>query len=86
MNSPRPKSLLTIVIQQNKGTASTSSSRDSQSAPKTRTYTVVKGDCLWNIAKKHLGNGARWREIWNLNRDKIKNPDLIYPGQVLTMP
>lgn len=57
-----------------------------KSAPKKKTYTVVKGDCLWNIAKKHLGNGARYTEIYNLNKDKIKNPNLIYVGQVLTLP
>lgn len=50
------------------------------------TYTVVKGDCLWNIAKKYLGSGSKWREIYNLNKDKIKNANLIYPGQVLKMP
>lgn len=50
------------------------------------TYTVVKGDCLWSIAKRKLGNGTRWPEIYNLNRDQISNPNLIYPGQVLTLP
>lgn len=54
--------------------------------PKKTTYTVVAGDCLWNIAKKYLGNGAKYTEIYNLNKDKIKNPNLIYVGQVLTMP
>lgn len=54
--------------------------------PEVNSYTVVKGDCLWNIAKKLLGDGGRWREIYELNRDKISNPNLIYPGQVLTMP
>lgn len=54
--------------------------------PPAKTYTVVKGDCLWSIAKKQLGNGSRWPEIHNLNRDKVSNPNLIYPGQVLTMP
>lgn len=50
------------------------------------TYTVVSGDTLWGIAKKLLGNGSRWQEIYNLNQDKISNPNLIYPGQVLTIP
>lgn len=67
-------------------TATVESQRNSDSAPKVRTYTVVKGDCLWNIAKKQLGNGARYMEIFNLNKNKIKNPSLIYPGQILTMP
>lgn len=47
-------------------------------------YTVVKGDCLWNIAKKFLGKGSRYMEIANLNN--IKNPSLINVGQVLTIP
>lgn len=54
--------------------------------PPVKNYTVAKGDCLWSIAKKQLGNGSRWQEIHNLNRDKITNPNVIYPGQVLTMP
>ena len=51
-----------------------------------KTYTVVRGDCLWNIAKRFYGNGAQYTKIYNANRDKIKNPNLIYPGQVLTIP
>lgn len=50
------------------------------------TYTVVKGDCLWNIAKKFYGSGNQYSRIYNANRDKIKNPNLIYPGQVLVIP
>lgn len=55
------------------------------------TYTVVSGDCLWNIAKKFLGNGAKYTEIYNNNKALIdarnagKSVDkyTIYPGQVL---
>lgn len=54
--------------------------------PKVRTHTVVRGDTLWHIAKRYLGNGARWKEIYNLNKDKIKNPNLIYPGQIFRLP
>lgn len=54
--------------------------------PANQTYTVVKGDCLWNIAKKFYGNGSKYTVIYNANKDKIKNPNLIYPGQVLTIP
>lgn len=53
---------------------------------KTFTYTVVPGDTLWGIAQRYLGNGARYTEIYNLNRDKIKNPNLIYAGWKLTIP
>lgn len=77
-----------VVIKQNNPVpaAKVTETRPAESAPAPKTYTVVSGDCLWNIAKKHLGNGARYTEIYNLNKDKIKNPNLIYPGQVLTMP
>ncbi|WP_294215528.1 phage tail protein [Pseudobutyrivibrio sp.] len=50
------------------------------------TYTVVKGDCLWNIAKKYYGKGSQYTKIYNANKSIIKNPNLIYPGQVLTIP
>lgn len=54
--------------------------------PANQTYTVVKGDCLWNIAKRFYGNGSKYTIIYNANRDKIKNANLIYAGQVLTIP
>lgn len=57
-------------------------------APATaQTYTVVKGDCLWNIAKRFYGNGSKYSIIYNANRSVVGgNPNLIYPGQVLTIP
>jgi len=59
-----------------------------EDAPKDISYVVVKGDCLWNIAKKkdHYGNGFAWPKIYNANRDQIKNPDLIYPKQTFKIP
>lgn len=52
--------------------------------PPPRTYTVVSGDYLIKIARKV--NVSDWRAIYNANRDKIKNPNLIYPGQVFVIP
>ena len=50
-------------------------------------YTVVKGDCLWNIAKKFYGNGSKYTVIYEANKSVIGgNPNLIYPGQVFTIP
>ncbi len=66
--------------------ATVTKERPATTAPKATTYTVKKGDCLWNIAKKYLGNGAKYNLIYNANKDKIKNPNLIYVGQVLTIP
>ncbi len=55
--------------------------------PAAQTYTVVRGDCLWNIAKKFYGNGSKYTTIYNANKGVIGgNPNLIYPGQVLTIP
>ena len=54
--------------------------------PQVKTYAVKSGDCLWNIAKKQLGDGSRWKEIYNLNLDRISNPNLIHAGLVLVMP
>lgn len=55
--------------------------------PAATTYTVKSGDSLWKIAQKQLGDGSRWREIYDLNRDTIgSNPNLIYAGQVYNMP
>lgn len=51
-----------------------------------KTHTVEKGDTLWNIAKKYYGDGKKYTVIADGNGDKITNPNLIYPGQVLTIP
>ncbi len=50
------------------------------------TYTVQRGDTLSHIAQRMLGRAGRWPEIFEANKDKIKNPNLIYPGQVLVLP
>ena len=50
-------------------------------------YTVKKGDNLWNLAKKYYGDGSQWRKIYDANRDVIGgNPNLIYSGQTYTIP
>ena len=61
----------------------------SSTAPDTasaQTYTVKSGDSLSKIAKHFYGDGSKWHRIYEANRDKIKNPDLIHPGQELTIP
>ncbi len=57
-------------------------------APTEQMYTVIKGDYLWKIAKKkdYYGNGFAWPNIYKANKDKIKDPNLIYPKQVFTIP
>jgi nucleoid-associated protein YgaU len=52
-----------------------------------QTYTVVKGDTLFGIAKKFYGDGNLWHLIYNANKAKIgANPNLIKPGQILIIP
>lgn len=52
-----------------------------------RSYTVVKGDCLWTIAKRFYGDGAKYTVIYEANKGVVGgNPNRIYPGQVLTIP
>ena len=50
------------------------------------TVTVQPGFTLWRIATENLGEGVRYVQVFEANRDQIRDPDLIYPGQVFTIP
>lgn len=77
-----------ITIATSKPKASVGAARETNNSPSfSQTYTVVKGDCLWNIAKKFYGDGSKYTVIYDANKDVVGgNPNLIYPGQVLTIP
>lgn len=67
--------------------ATTKAATSGANVSQQQTYTVAKGDCLWNITKACCGNGARWKELYDLNKKVIgSNPNLIKPGQVLVLP
>jgi nucleoid-associated protein YgaU len=67
---------------------SSSTARPPESAPSTSdtTYVVKAGDSLSRIARAHYGDANQWRRIYEANRDQIKDPDLIHPGQSLKIP
>jgi nucleoid-associated protein YgaU len=54
--------------------------------PKIATITVSRGDSLWRISQRALGNGTRYATVFKANREQIRNPNLIYPGQVFVLP
>jgi nucleoid-associated protein YgaU len=50
------------------------------------TITVQPGFTLWGIAKQNFGKGILYVQVYEANRDRIRDPDLIYPGQVFALP
>ena len=54
--------------------------------PKIATTTVSKGDSLWRLSQINLGAGTRYAVIYKANKEQIRNPNLIYPGQIFVMP
>lgn len=58
----------------------------SSSTGDARTYTVKAGDSLSKIAQREYGDPSKWRQIYEANRDRIKNPDVIQPGWELKIP
>ena len=51
-----------------------------------RLAVVRQGESLWGVARRTLGKGSRWREIYEANRDAIADPDYLAPGTELAIP
>lgn len=92
----RPNFGVTVKYNTDKGGSNSSTNANKEeSKPKevqpvapARTYTVVRGDCLWSIARKFYGGtGAKYTVIYNANKGLIgPDPNVLYPGWVLTIP
>ena len=68
------------------GGSSSASMPEAEAKAEEQTYTVKGGDSLSKIARHFYGDGNKWKAIWEANKDTVKNPDLIHPGQVLKIP
>lgn len=77
------KSIRYSVKSQNGGNVLVEQGQNRQAKEPAATYTVKKGDCLWNIAKRELGDGTKYKEI--AKKNGISDPNKIYPGQVLKL-
>lgn len=61
---------------------------EAELAAQRASHSIVKGECLWRIAGSEdvYGDPFQWTRIYNANKDQIRDPDLIYPGQVFRIP
>jgi LysM repeat protein len=57
-----------------------------EAAPAEAAHQVTKGDTLWDLASRYYKDPYKWNRIWEANRDAIRNPNLIYPDQKLSLP
>lgn len=88
-HAPASKRFVAVQVPKKPDTAVKQTQEQPPSNPAAETgkeYTVTAKDTLWKIAKQFYGNGALYPKIYNANRDKIKNPNIIRPGQVLKIP
>jgi nucleoid-associated protein YgaU len=89
-NAEKKKADFSDVVAGGSSTAPPANPASASPAPnvadREKTYTVVAGDTLSKIAKREYGDAAKWHRIYDANKDTIKNPDLIYPGQTFKIP
>lgn len=81
------KEKVVLVVGNTNGIASVDDQMSVDHAePEAQFHTVIKGDTLGKIAKKHYGNAMKYPVIFEANKPMLKDPDKIYPGQVLRIP
>jgi nucleoid-associated protein YgaU len=80
----KPKT--TTVKPPDQSTLNTQRTPPAQPTPAVREYTIKSGDSLSKIAKQYYGNANDWQKIFQANKDKIKDPNMIHPGQKIIIP
>jgi nucleoid-associated protein YgaU len=84
MGTPKPKSMARVPAA---AVASASPAEVLSTTPaEAGSRVVTRGDSLWALSRLAYGDGARYAVIFNANREKIRNPNLIYPGQTVLVP
>lgn len=81
-----PPELKAQQVDENRYEAEQRETVESSPRVSARDYTVQEGDSLWTIAKRELGNGNRWEYLYELNKDRVKNPNKLKPGTVIIIP
>lgn len=81
------RDLLIKTVKETDGENETQTSlKERDNPPETGSRTVKSGDSLWSIAEEKYGDGSRWTEIYDANKDTLSDPDVIQPGQELKIP
>jgi nucleoid-associated protein YgaU len=87
MGTPKPKSMARVpAAGATVAAASPADALGTATAETSGSRVISRGDSLWALSRHAYGDGARYAVIFNANREKIRNPNLIYPGQTVLVP
>jgi len=85
-SQPAPAPVVVPVVGDEPTTAVSGPADQNNGNMQAQTYTVQKDDTLQKISKKLFGSYGKWYKIYEANKEKIKNPNILKPGTVLTIP
>jgi outer membrane protein OmpA-like peptidoglycan-associated protein len=74
------------IVEEGKFVVEKDESVESETRVSTREYVIQKNDSLWKIAEREMGNGNRWKYLYELNKDRISNPDKLKEGKTIIIP